>query len=145
MIGSQSMSSRKKNCGTLQTGFSALHRFALCGAWVFNTACGPTGQLQSCAAMSKCFLAWRAAAVRERLSNQTGERSMPRPRRPENRGLPSRWRFDHGAYYYQVPIGAEGAWDGKRTFRLGKTLRRPTGPGQIESVTLTGRAPLALC
>jgi integrase len=47
---------------------------------------------------------------------------MPRPRRPENRGLPSRWRFDHGAYYYQVPIGAEGAWDGKRSFRLGKTL-----------------------
>lgn len=47
---------------------------------------------------------------------------MPRPRRPENKGLPSRWRFDHGAYYYQVPIGAEGAWDGKRSFRLGKTL-----------------------
>lgn len=47
---------------------------------------------------------------------------MPRPRRAENRGLPSRWRFDHGASYYQVPIGAEGAWDGKRPFRLGKSL-----------------------
>jgi integrase len=47
---------------------------------------------------------------------------MPRPRKPENRGLPSRWRFDHGAYYYQVPIGAEGAWDGKRSFRLGRNL-----------------------
>lgn len=47
---------------------------------------------------------------------------MPRERKAENRGLPLRWRFDHGAYYYQVPIGAEAAWDGKRTFRLGKTL-----------------------
>jgi integrase len=28
----------------------------------------------------------------------------------------------HGAYYYQVPIGQEQAWDGKRTFRLGATL-----------------------
>lgn len=47
---------------------------------------------------------------------------MPRARKPENRGLPLRWRFDHGAYYYQVPIGSESAWDGKRTFRLGSTL-----------------------
>ncbi|TFW08730.1 integrase [Oxalobacteraceae bacterium OM1] len=47
---------------------------------------------------------------------------MPRVRRPENRGLPLRWRFDHGAYYYQVPLGCESAWDGKRTFRLGKSL-----------------------
>lgn len=47
---------------------------------------------------------------------------MPRARKPENRGLPMRWRFDHGAYYYQVPIGSEGAWDGKRTFRLGASL-----------------------
>lgn len=47
---------------------------------------------------------------------------MPRVRKPENRGLPLRWRLDHGAYYYQVPVGAEGAWDGKRSFRLGKSL-----------------------
>lgn len=47
---------------------------------------------------------------------------MPRARRPENRGLPSRWRLDHGAYYYQVPPGSERAWDGKKSFRLGSTL-----------------------
>lgn len=47
---------------------------------------------------------------------------MPRARKPENRGLPMRWRFDHGAYYYQVPIGSEASWDGKRTFRLGSSL-----------------------
>ena len=36
--------------------------------------------------------------------------------------LPSRWRLHHGAYYYQVPPGNEPAWDGKASFRLGKTL-----------------------
>lgn len=46
---------------------------------------------------------------------------MPRPRKPENAGLPKRWRFDHGAYYYQVPPGQEHQWEGKKTFRLGKT------------------------
>lgn len=33
-----------------------------------------------------------------------------------------RWRFDHGAYYYQVPPGTESAWDGKKSFRLGTSL-----------------------
>lgn len=47
---------------------------------------------------------------------------MPRARKPENRGLPARWRFTHGAYYYQVPPGQESAWDGKHTFRLGSKL-----------------------
>src|SRR5688500_700800 len=47
---------------------------------------------------------------------------MPKPRNPENRGLPARWKQVHGAYYYQVPPGLESAWDGKKTFRLGKTL-----------------------
>lgn len=47
---------------------------------------------------------------------------MPRPRKPENKGLPARWRFVSGAYYYQVPPGQEAAWDDKQTFRLGKTL-----------------------
>lgn len=47
---------------------------------------------------------------------------MPRLRRPENRGLPARWRYLHGAYYYEVPPGKEAAWDGKKLFRLGKTL-----------------------
>lgn len=47
---------------------------------------------------------------------------MPRKRKKENQGLPARWRFAHGAYYYQVPPGMEAEWDGKKTFRLGKLL-----------------------
>jgi integrase len=47
---------------------------------------------------------------------------MPRKRNPENLGLPARWRNVHGAFYYQVPPGLEEMWDGKKTFRLGKTL-----------------------
>ncbi len=44
---------------------------------------------------------------------------MPRKRNQENRGLPSRWRFTHGAYYYQVPPGQENLWEGKKTFPRG--------------------------
>lgn len=47
---------------------------------------------------------------------------MPKPRKKENKGLPSRWRHLHGAYYYQVPKGKEAEWDGKQLFRLGKSL-----------------------
>lgn len=47
---------------------------------------------------------------------------MPRERKPENKGLPKRWRHTHGGYYYQVPPGEESAWDGKKTFRLGSKL-----------------------
>jgi integrase len=47
---------------------------------------------------------------------------MPRKRNAENMGLPLRWKKTHGAYYYQVPQGLEALWDGKKTFRLGKTL-----------------------
>ena len=47
---------------------------------------------------------------------------MPRKRRPENLGLPPRWRFFHGAYRYQVPAGLEHLWDGKRQFTLGTNL-----------------------
>jgi integrase len=46
----------------------------------------------------------------------------PRKRNIENTGLPKRWRLTHGAYYYQVPPGLETLWDGKKLFRLGKTL-----------------------
>ena len=46
----------------------------------------------------------------------------PKPRREENRGLPARWRFKHGAYYYRVPVGLEELWEGKKEYRLGKTL-----------------------
>jgi integrase len=47
---------------------------------------------------------------------------MPKPRNAENKGLPARWQHTHGAYYFQVPPGLEAAWDGKKKFRLGKTL-----------------------
>jgi hypothetical protein len=47
---------------------------------------------------------------------------VPKPRRPENKGLPARWTNKHGAYYFRVPPGLESLWDGKQFFRLGKTL-----------------------
>ena len=46
----------------------------------------------------------------------------PKKRNPENNGLPKRWTLQHGAYYYQVPPGMEELWDGKKKFRLGKSL-----------------------
>lgn len=47
---------------------------------------------------------------------------MPRPRLAHNAGLPARWQFKHGAYYYRVPPGQRAAWDGKTHFRLGDSL-----------------------
>lgn len=47
---------------------------------------------------------------------------MPRKRNAENKALPSRWRFTRNAYYYQVPLGLEHLWDGKKTFKLGSSL-----------------------
>ncbi|MDD2325697.1 MAG: tyrosine-type recombinase/integrase [Alphaproteobacteria bacterium] len=48
---------------------------------------------------------------------------MSRQRKPENKGLPARWRFVHNAYYYQVPPELMPLWEGRYTFRLGKTLQ----------------------
>lgn len=45
-----------------------------------------------------------------------------RRRNPENVGLPTRWRRLKNAYYYKVPEGQESSWDGKKLFRLGKTM-----------------------
>ena len=45
----------------------------------------------------------------------------PKPRRPENRGYPTGWRWKHGAWRYRVPEGLEHLWDGKREFKLGRT------------------------
>lgn len=45
----------------------------------------------------------------------------PKPRRPENRGYPKRWRWKCGAWRYRVPEGLEHLWDGKREFKLGRT------------------------
>jgi integrase len=47
---------------------------------------------------------------------------MPRKRSKVNQGLPARWRYFHGAYYYLVPPGQEHQWDGKKSFRLGTKL-----------------------
>ena len=47
---------------------------------------------------------------------------MAKARSKENRGLPARWRFTYGAYYYQVPPGLEHMWDNKKTFRLSDKL-----------------------
>lgn len=48
--------------------------------------------------------------------------AMPKPRNRENKGLPARWKQQHGAYYYRVPPGMEKYWGDKQMFRLGKTL-----------------------
>lgn len=53
--------------------------------------------------------------------NQTGG-PLSRKRSAENRGLPARWQHNHGAYYYRVPPGLESLWDGRKRFRLGRTL-----------------------
>ena len=45
-----------------------------------------------------------------------------KPRKQENRGLPARWRLKHGAYYYRVPESLIELWDGKKEYRLGKSL-----------------------
>jgi integrase len=47
---------------------------------------------------------------------------MSRKRSKASKGLPSRWRHYHGAYYYQVPPGLEKQWGGRKQFRLGTTL-----------------------
>ena len=46
----------------------------------------------------------------------------PKPRNPENFGLPARWRYKHGAFYYRVPDDLIRLWDGKKEYRLGKSL-----------------------
>ena len=50
----------------------------------------------------------------------------PYSRKPENKPLPERWRYKHGAYYYRVPPGSEKHWDGKTEFRLGLWMAVPT-------------------
>lgn len=46
---------------------------------------------------------------------------MPRKRTNTPAHWPPRWRRHHGAIYYQVPPGSEDEWDGRKSFRLGKT------------------------
>jgi len=47
---------------------------------------------------------------------------MPRKRKQENKGLPTRCRWLYGSIYYDVPKGMEHDWDGKKLFKLGKTI-----------------------
>lgn len=46
----------------------------------------------------------------------------PRKRNKENKPLPSRWVYKHGAFYYVVPASVRDRWDGKAWFLLGHTL-----------------------
>ena len=46
----------------------------------------------------------------------------PKKRLKENRTLPARWKWQHGASYYLVPPGQRDDWDGKSWYRLGSTL-----------------------
>ena len=59
---------------------------------------------------------------------------MPPRRNPENQGLPARWVFDHGAYYFIVPKDQRARWDGKAWFPLGKSLAEAyrTWAGRVE-------------
>jgi integrase len=48
---------------------------------------------------------------------------MPRRRTDKNNlGLPKHWRYNHGSYYYVVPVSKRAFFD-KGTVRLGKTLQ----------------------
>ena len=44
----------------------------------------------------------------------------PRKRNPENEGLPRRWKFEHGAYFYQVPVGQESGVERQEEVSLGE-------------------------
>ena len=46
----------------------------------------------------------------------------PKARNKENKGLPGRWVYNHGAYYYRTKKHERVLFDGKSWFRLGKTL-----------------------
>jgi len=46
---------------------------------------------------------------------------MPRTKNNENRCYPNSWRFRYDAYYYRLPKGQEGLWDGRREFHLGRS------------------------
>lgn len=46
----------------------------------------------------------------------------PKKRLKENRSLPKRWSWKHGAIYYLVPPSEKTLWEGKSWFRLGKSL-----------------------
>ena len=47
----------------------------------------------------------------------------PKARRPENKSLPQRWTWKGKSIYYIVPPGDEHLWDGKKWFRLGRSMK----------------------
>lgn len=46
----------------------------------------------------------------------------PQKRHKNNQGLPAGWRYRYGAYYYRVPKRQRHLFDGRREYRLGRTL-----------------------
>lgn len=67
---------------------------------------------------------------------------MPKARKPENIGLPNRWTFQHGAYYYRVPTGSEHLWNGKKMYRLGSSLE--TAGAAFRDIKKEGVAPVPI-
>ena len=67
---------------------------------------------------------------------------MARKRSKENRGLPPRWSFRSGAYYYITRESERDLYDGRQWFRLGSTLaeahaefaRRQVFEGEIRTM-----------
>lgn len=47
---------------------------------------------------------------------------MPKARLEQNKELPKRWDFTHGAYFYRVPAKQREIWKGRARVRLGTTL-----------------------
>lgn len=66
----------------------------------------------------------------------------PRKRNSENRGLPARWVYKHGAYYYMPLPELRSRWDDKSWFLLGRSLPeaykvwadRIEAPGNITTI-----------
>ncbi len=59
--------------------------------------------------------------------------------------IPARWKLQHGAYYYRVPLGLEAMWDDKKFFRLGKRCRKRTKRGRPGWSPMRTHAPSANC
>jgi len=45
-------------------------------------------------------------------------------RKPANKSVPRGWRWKNGAWRYRVPRGMEHLWEGKREYKLGRTLAK---------------------
>src|SRR5881227_1531984 len=97
-------------------------RLKRCASWALRTRSGLTEAPQSYARMSNTCSAASQPIRSSPQRSLIGARSMARKRLAQNRGLPERWKFEHGGYYYRVPPGLEALWEGKQTFPLGRSL-----------------------